>query len=97
MTRNDIIPGDILTFTNNHQYRVISISRNLYLIGLDCYYTDCRLDSMCLNNLKPLLGMPTIQTIQRCNEIIWTQPIEMTVAEIEKALKLTPGSLRIKD
>ena len=34
----------------------------------------------------------------RCNNgsVVWTKPVEMTIAEIEKVLKLTPGSLRIK-
>jgi hypothetical protein len=55
------------------------------------------LAELCDSNLNPIRNVSAIKEIYRDGKLIWTKPIEMTISEIEKALKLTPGSLRIKD
>jgi hypothetical protein len=40
--------------------------------------------------------MSAITEIRSNGKVIWSTPVEMTIAEIEKALRMTPGSLRIK-
>lgn len=97
MTRNDIQTGDILILSNGNEFRIISVNKIFYVLSEGSYCTSTRLDSMCFNDLQPVAGKATIESIKRDNRIIWTRPIVLTIAEIERALKLTPGSLRIKD
>lgn len=97
MTRNDIQTGDILILSNGNEFRIISVNKIFYILSEGDYCTSTRLDSMCFNDLTPVAGKATIESIKRDNRIIWTRPIVMTIAQIEQALKLSPGSLRIKD
>lgn len=56
-----------------------------------------KLDDLCNEDLTPGNGMSAITEIRECNgNVIWTKPVEMTIAEIEKALKIRPEGLRIK-
>ena len=97
MTRDDIQAGDVITLSNTNKFRIIEVSGFLYFLNINSWYAQSRLDSLCTQDLKPILGKCEIIIIERNNKVIWTRPVEMTISEIEKALKLTPGSLRIKD
>ena len=97
MTRNDIKTGDILILRNGNEFRIINVNDTLYLLDMNDYYTSSKLDSMCFNDLTPVPGKSTIECVKRNNQVIWVRPVTMTIAQIEQALKLSPGSLRIKD
>lgn len=97
MTRDDIKAGDVITLSNTNKFRIVNCGEFLYLLNTSSWCTQSRLDGVCDQNLKPILGKCEIVYIERNDKVIWTRPIELTIAEIEKALKLTPGSLRIKD
>ena len=97
MTRKDIYPGDIITLNNTARFRIIKVMGTLYAIELNCYYTSNLLHEMCNEALSPIKDCSAIIEIERNGKIIWTRPVEMTIAQIEQMLCITPGSLRIKD
>ena len=98
MTRKDIKEGMRVKFSSGNWYRVIHHNSNLYLLEESKYILHKSLETYANENLAPYMGYNSIVEIQTVkNETIWTKPVEMTISEIEKALKLTPGSLRIKD
>jgi hypothetical protein len=97
MTREDIKAGDIVILNNGNDFRIVAMYGNKYLMFPNTYRISGPLTDVCDLNLNPLEGVSAIKEIYRDEKLIWTKPIEMTISEIEKALKLTPGSLRIKD
>ena len=97
MTRNDIIAGDVIVLNNGNDFRIVTICGTLYTMFPNSYRVNRPLAELCDQNLQPNEGLSAIKSIYRDGKLIWIPPIEMTIAEIEKALKLTPGSLRIKD
>lgn len=97
MKRDDILGGDIITFSNGCSYTVVVIGCFKHIMNTLNYKVGASLKDLCDSNLLPKDKSCSIIEIHRHGELIWTKPIEMTIAEIEKALKLTPGSLRIKD
>lgn len=97
MTRNDIHPGHGITLSNGNNFIVIAVPTGKYVMPEGSYSAWIPLDSLCNGDLTPGNGMSAITEIRECNgNVIWTKPIEMTIAEIEKALKIRPGGLRIK-
>lgn len=98
MTRSDIKSGFIVTVPNGTQYRVIAVNDNRYLMKLGSFSTGLQLCSVIREDLSPQLGMSGFTEIHNeKGELIWTRPVTMTIAQIERALGLSPGSLRIKD
>ena len=97
MTIEDIKAGDIIVLNNGNDFRIVTMSGTKYLMFPNTYRINSCLAELCDSNLNPIKGVSAIKEIYRDGKLIWTPPIEMTIAEIEKALKLTPGSLRIKD
>ena len=97
MTREDIKAGDIIILNNGNDFRVVTMYGARYLMFPNTYRINSYLPELCDSNLNPIDGKSAIRSIYRDGKLIWTSPIEMTISEIEKALKLTPGSLRIKD
>lgn len=96
MIRNDIHAGHTITLSNGMIYTVISVPGGRYLLPNGSHVAMTPITDICNEDLTPKFGMSAITEI-RCNgSVIWTKPVEMTVAEIEKALRMTPGSLRIK-
>lgn len=97
MTRNEIHPGHRITLSNGNSFIVIGVPAGRYVMPEGSYNAWIPLDNLCNEDLTPGNGMSTIIEIREQNgNVIWTKPIEMTVAEIEKALKIRPGGLRIK-
>jgi hypothetical protein len=97
MTRNDIKDGDILNLMNNNNFIVIGIGNTKYLVDPELHYGHVTLADFCNMDLSQKPGKSAIVEIRRKGVVIWTKPVEMTIEQIEKALRLTPGSLRIKD
>ena len=97
MTIEDIKAGDIIVLNNGNDFRVVTMSGTKYLMFPNTYRINSCLAELCDSNLNPIRDVSAIKEIYRNDKLIWTKPLEMTIAEIEKALKLTPGSLRIKD
>ena len=98
MTRNDIKSGFIVTVPSGTQYRIITVNGNKYLMKLGHYVTSLQLCYVVQEDLSPQVGMSGFTEIHNENgELVWTRPVTMTIAQIEKALMLSPGSLRIKD
>ena len=96
MTRNDIHAGHVITFSNGMTYTVITVPAGKFLMPDGSHVAMVPITDVCNEDLTPKIGMADITEV-RCNgSVIWSKPIEMTIAEIEKALKMTPGSLRIK-
>ena len=96
MTRNDIHAGHVITLSNGMVYTIISVPAGKFLMPNGSYVAVVPITDICNEDLTPKFGMSNITEI-RCNgKVIWSKPIEMTIAEIEKALKMTSGSLRIK-
>ena len=96
MTRNDIYAGHTITLSNGTTYTVITVPAGKFLMPSGSHIAMVPITDICNEDLTPKLGMSAITEI-RCNgSVIWTKPVEMTIAEIEKALRMTPGSLRIK-
>lgn len=96
MTRNDIHPGHVITLSNGTTYTVIAVPAGRFLMPDGSHVAMTPITDICNEDLTPKLGMSAITEI-RCNgSVIWSRPIEMTVSEIEKALRMSPGSLRIK-
>ena len=97
MTRNEIHPGHCITLSNGNSFTVIGVPTGKYLMPEGSYSAWVHLDNLCNEDLTPGNGMSIITEIREQNgNVIWTKPVEMTVAEIEKALKIRPGGLRIK-
>ena len=98
MNRKDIKEGMRVKFSSGNWYRVIHYNSSLYLLEESKYILHKSLETYVNENLAPYMGYNSIVEIQTAKcETIWIKPVEMTISEIEKALKLTPGSLRIKD
>lgn len=97
MKREDIQAGDIVILNNGNDFRVVTISGAKYLMFPNTYRINNCLAEVCDSNLNPIKGVSAIKEIYRDGKLIWIPPTEMTIAEIEKALGITPGSLRIKD
>lgn len=97
MTRNDIHAGHTITLSNGTTYTVIAVPAGKFLMPEGSHVAMTPITDICNEDLTPKLGMSAITEI-RCNNgrVVWTKPVEMTISEIEKVLKLTPGSLRIK-
>lgn len=96
MTRNDIHAGHTITLSNGMTYTIITVPAGRYLMPNGSHVAMVPITDICNEDLTPRFGMSDITEV-RCNgKVIWSKPIEMTIAEIEKALKMTPGSLRIK-
>lgn len=96
MKREDIQAGDIVILNNGNDFRVVAMSGTKYLMFPN-YRISGPLAEVCDPNLNPIEGVSAVKEIYRDGKLIWTKPIEMTISEIEKALKLTPGSLKIKE
>jgi hypothetical protein len=76
---------------------VYSVKGELYVSPEGSNYISFTLNELCDQDLLPMKGCAEITEIRDYRgNTIWTRPIEMTVAEIEKALSLMPGTLRIK-
>ena len=97
MTKEDIKAGDIIVLNNGNDFRVVTMSGTKYLMFPNTYRINSCLDELCDSNLNPIRSVSAIKEIYRDGKLIWTPPTEMTIAEIEKALGITSGSLRIKD
>jgi hypothetical protein len=97
MKREDIQAGDIVILNNGNDFRIVAMSGAKYLMFPNTYRISGPLAEVCDPNLNPIEGVSAIKEIYRDGKRIWTPTIEMTVAEIERVLKLIPGSLRIKD
>ena len=97
MTREDIKAGDIIILNNGNDFRIVALSGTKYLMFPNTYRISGPLTEICDSNLEPIEGVSAIKEIYRDGQRIWTPTVELTIAEIERALKLTPGSLRIKD
>jgi hypothetical protein len=97
MKREDIQAGDIVILNNGNDFRIVAMSGTKYLMFPNTYRISGPLAEVCDPNLNPIEGVSAIKEIYRDGKRIWTPTIEMTVAEIERVLKLVPGSLRIKD
>lgn len=97
MKREDIKAGDIIILNNGNEFRIVTIYGTLYTMFPNSYRINSSLAELCDRNLQPIKGISAIKEIYRDGKLIWTPPTEMTIAEIEKALGITPGSLRIKD
>ena len=98
MTRNDIKTGMRVKFSSGNWYRVIWHNSNYYLLDESKYILHKSLETYIDENLASYMHYNPIVEIQTAKcETIWVKPVEMTISEIEKALKLTPGTLRIKD
>ena len=97
MTRNDIKDGDILNLMNNNNFIVIGIGNTKYLVDPELHYGHTTLADFCNMDLSQKPGKSALVEIRRKGSVIWTKPVEMTIEQIEKAIGLTPGSLRIKD
>lgn len=97
MTRNDIHAGYTITLSNGNIYTIITVPSGKFLMPDGSHVAMTPITDVCNEDLTPKLGMSVITEI-RCNNgsVVWTKPVEMTIAEVEKALRLTPGSLRIK-
>lgn len=97
MTRNDIHAGHTITLSNGMTYTIISVPAGKFLMPNGSHVAMVPITDVCNEDLTPKLGMSAITEI-RCNNgsVVWTKPVEMTIAELEKALRMTPGSLRIK-
>ncbi len=96
MTRNDIHAGHVITLSNGMVYTIVSVPAGKFLMPNGSYVAMVPITDICNEDLTPKVGMSAITEI-RCNgSVIWSKPVEMTVAEIEKALRMSPGSLRIK-
>ena len=96
MTRNDIIAGDILVLSNAHTFRVIRTNGILKIMNPTSFIANLDLNDVCNLNLSNVQGYAHIVEIQRNGNVIWNKPVEMTIADIEKALGITKGNLRIK-
>lgn len=96
MTRNDIHAGHCITLSNNNTFTVIEVPTGKYLMPKGSNRATVQLEDFCKEDLTPIFGMSEIIEIKECGNTIWTKPVEMTISEIEKALKMSPGSLRIK-
>lgn len=97
MTKEDIKAGDIIVLNNGNNFRIVTMSGTKYLMFPSTHHINSSLEEICDLNLQPFKGKSAIKEIYRDGKLIWTPPTEMTIAEIEKALGITPGSLRIKD
>lgn len=97
MKREDIKAGDVIVLDNGNDFRIVYMDGNLYTMFPNSYRISGSLAELCYPDLRPKEGISAIKSIYRDGKLIWTKPIELTIAEIENALKLTPGSLRIKD
>ena len=97
MTKEDIKAGDIIVLNNGNDFRVVTMSGTKYLMFPNTYRINSCLDELCDSNLNPIRNVSAIKEIYRDGKRIWTPTVELTIAEIERALKLIPGSLRIKD
>ena len=98
MTRKDIKVGMRVKFSSGNWYRVIKCNSDLCLLDERTYIAYKSLETYVNENLAPYMNYNPIVEIQTAKcETIWMKPVEMTISEIEKALKLNPGSLRIKD
>lgn len=97
MTREDIKAGDVIVLNNGNDFRIVTMSGTAYTMFPNSYRISSPLAELCDQNLQPNKGLSAIKSIYRNGKLIWTPPIEMTISEIENALKLIPGSLRIKD
>ena len=96
MTRNDIHAGYIITLANGITYTIIAVPDGRFLMPNGSHVAMVPITDVCNEDLTPKLGMSAITEIKCNGNVIWTKPVEMTIAEIEKALRMTPGSLRIK-
>ena len=97
MTKEDIKAGDVIVLNNGNDFRVVTMSGTKYLMFPNTYRINSCLDELCDSNLNPIRNVSAIREIYRDGKLIWTPTVELTIAEIERALKLIPGSLRIKD
>ena len=98
MTRKDIKVGMRVKFSSGNWYRIIWHNSNYYILDENKYVLSSSLETYVNEDLTARLGFNPIVEIQTAKcETIWMKPVEMTISEIEKALKLNPGSLRIKD
>ena len=97
MKREDIQAGDIVVLNNGNDFRIVAMSGTKYLMFPNTYRISGPLAEVCDPNLNPIEGVSAVKEIYRDGKRIWTPTIEMTVAEIERVLKLVPGSLKIKE
>ena len=97
MKREDIKAGDVIILNNGHDFRVVGMYGANYLMFPNTYRISSSLTEICDPDLQPFNGKSAIKEIYRDGKRIWTPTVELTIAEIERALKLIPGSLRIKD
>lgn len=97
MKREDIKAGDVIVLNNGNEFRIVSMMGSMHIMRLGTYFVKDPLSDICDSNLKSIGNCSQIDSIYRDGKLIWTKPIEMTIAEIEKALGITSGSLRIKD
>lgn len=97
MKRSNISAGNRLVLSNGTTVIVYSVKGTFYVVPEGSHYLGTYLSELCDNDLQPLENCAEIVEIRNSRgNIIWTKPVEMTISEIEKALKLTPGTLRIK-
>lgn len=95
--RKQIQAGDTVVLDNGSIFTVIEVPTGKYLMPKGSHKAMIKLEEICEQDLSPKSGMSSIKEIRNIlNDVIWTKPVEMTVAEIEKKLGITPGTLRIK-
>lgn len=98
MTRSDIKAGFIVTAPSGIQYRVITVNNNKYLMRLGSFSTALHVCDIIKEDLSPQdnkYGFTEIHDEK--GNLIWTKPVTMTIAQIERALGLSPGSLSIEN
>lgn len=97
MKRSDISAGNRLILSNGTTVIVYSVRGVFHLAPEGSHYLSQYLKDLCDDDLQPLENCAEIAEIRNHRgQTIWTRPVEMTVAEIETALRLVPGTLRIK-
>jgi len=97
MKRSDIGAGNKLILSNGIVEEVYHVNGRYYVAPKGSHYLCMTIEDLCDEDLQPIGSCTKIVEIRDLmNNTIWTRPVEMTVAEIEELLSLTPGTLRIK-
>ena len=67
-------------------YTVIAVPAGRYLMPDGSHVAMVPITDICNEDLTPKIGMSAITEIRSNGKVIWSKPVEMTIAEIEKAL-----------
>lgn len=97
MKRSAIKPGNKIVLSNGTVEIVYHVNDKLYIAPKGSHYLFMTLEGLCDEDLQPMFNCARIVEIRdTMDNVVWVRPVEMTVTEIERALSLTPGTLRIK-